>query len=699
MSKKIRSLLSAVYIVLLIAVVYAAWDCTLGADNACFSATIKLHPWTFAIGLLAGLAVVGISGVAMSGMKQLHGYGTALIAAMVFLPGVATLLTVIFYVAPWLVSSTEKYAPFWGTGSALLAWVILAIFCLRFTHAKHAIPSSYGEIRHRLTQLESQLKAVCPASDFRSCGPCKIIACSQANKQVQKIYDEFSQSGLPWALARGYINVWNRLHRAEEAMIEIAPQETVIAGALNDVLRLQGSQIDHSEELKDRLQQAIEVIDPYAKRYLQGAAAKASPLVITTPSPLADRFQSKPFSQTLSATGGTPPVYWSLSQSTLPDGLELCADGVLSGTPVKSGRARFNVRATDSASVTTTKAFTLTINPLPFPNLLRLMSLLLTTASATAGSAGASAAGGCPVSKTQARAVIRDVRNEINQFRDGRWNGLIVARNRLIATMTYTGMAAYALLAIAIINGAQPPAIAAASVFFLVGATIGLLNQLRSVSQSDTAVEDYGLSTARLISMPLFCGLAAIGGVALMAMPQIAGSYTAGTQPLAITTPSNLTMGVFDKLYCQRIDATGGTPPYTWSASSGRLPERMELQATGNLIAMLPKKPENAKRAEPVKFTAQVRDSTGSSVEKSFFLNITSAEKTSETKPSSKVEASPPTFVLEHIFNLHENIIGLLMAAVFGLTPGLLFDRLQQQSEKYKADLKSSEVTHVKTQG
>ena len=53
---------------------------------------------------------------------------------------------------------------------------------------------------------------------------------------------------------------------------------------------------------------------------------------------------------------------------------------------------------------------------------------------------------------------------------------------------------------------------------------------------------------------------------------------------------------------------------------------------------------------------------------------------------------------LEDIFDLRKNLIGLLVAAVFGLTPGLLFDRLQQQSEKYKADLKSSEATQVKLQ-
>jgi hypothetical protein len=261
-------------------------------------------------------------------------------------------------------------------------------------------------------------------------------------------------------------------------------------------------------------------------------------------------------------------------------------------------------------------------------------------------------------------------------------------------------MTAYTLLAIAIITGAQQSAIAAASAFYLVGATVGLLNQLRGVSQSDTAVEDYGLSIARLIAMPLFCGLAAIGGVVLTALPQMANPNSSLTSPLAITTPSTLATGVFEKPYHQRIDAAGGTPPYSWSYSNGPLPDGMELETTGagDLIAKLPKSLEP--KTQRMTVTAQVKDKTGAMVEKPFFLKFTSAAtKVAENQPVPKAETtSPPTLVrsLEDIFNLSKNLIGLLVAAVFGLTPGLLFERLQQQSDKYKSDLKSSEATQVK---
>lgn len=598
---------------------YAAWVCLTGEDSACLAATLKHRQAILIIGLLASLSVGGFGAILW--LQQLRSYGAALIATAAILPGAAALTTVLIFLTTCTPSSEGKFAPFWGSGIAFLTWMILALFCLRFADARYAIPSSFGELRQRLDQLKSRLKVVCPEDGFPN-NPCKQMAFIQANDHVQKIKDEFEQRGMPWALARGYINAWTRLHRAEEAMIEFAPKESVIAGALNDVLRLQGSQIDHADDLIARLRQAVDVIDPSAGKYLQKAAANPMPPVIANEA------------RNIGAGGGN-----------IPPAAQIPPD---------------NANVADAS---------------------------------------------CEA-QAQARTVLRDVRNAINEFRDGRWNGLIVARNRLIATMIFTGMTAYLLLAIAIIAGAKQPAITAASTFYLVGATIGLLNQLRSLSQSDTAVEDYGLSTARLITMPLFCGLAAIGGVFLMAMPQRANFNSPNISPLTITTPAKLATGFYDKPYYQRIDATGGTPPYHWSIND-KPADWIKLQATGDLIAMQPKSAatfaasstasKKTIAAKNIMVTAQVKDSAGASVDKSFFLKFSSpTAKYVENQPSPRAETTPTVQPLEEIFNLHKNLFGLLLAAVFGLTPGLLFDRLHQQDEKVKADLKSSEATQAK---
>ena len=52
---------------------------------------------------------------------------------------------------------------------------------------------------------------------------------------------------------------------------------------------------------------------------------------------------------------------------------------------------------------------------------------------------------------------------------------------------------------------------------------------------------------------------------------------------------------------------------------------------------------------------------------------------------------SPVLPHLGNIFNLDDRPFGLVLAAIFGLSPTVLISRLQQEAEKYKADLKSTE--------
>lgn len=86
------------------------------------------------------------------------------------------------------------------------------------------------------------------------------------------------------------------------------------------------------------------------------------PLAITTTT-LPDAAFGTAYSQTLAATGGTPPYVWSISAGALPTGLTLSAAGVLSGTPLVSGPFNFTVMVTDSAvpANTATQPLVLTV--------------------------------------------------------------------------------------------------------------------------------------------------------------------------------------------------------------------------------------------------------------------------------------------------------------------------------------------------
>jgi photosystem II stability/assembly factor-like uncharacterized protein len=80
-------------------------------------------------------------------------------------------------------------------------------------------------------------------------------------------------------------------------------------------------------------------------------AARPVPTITTTG--LARGIVGTAYSQTLAATGGTPPYSWSVLEGALPAGLRLHpATGVVSGTPAEQGFFSFAVQVRDAASRT-----------------------------------------------------------------------------------------------------------------------------------------------------------------------------------------------------------------------------------------------------------------------------------------------------------------------------------------------------------
>ncbi len=112
---------------------------------------------------------------------------------------------------------------------------------------------------------------------------------------------------------------------------------------------------------------SVSVINP------GGAVSNALPLTVnpkanttvtvTTTSPLTSGVVGTFYSQTLAASGGTPPYTWTVLSGSLPAGLTLSSGGVLSGTPLVAGTQTFTVSLNDSAGVPATQPLTLTINP------------------------------------------------------------------------------------------------------------------------------------------------------------------------------------------------------------------------------------------------------------------------------------------------------------------------------------------------
>lgn len=132
------------------------------------------------------------------------------------------------------------------------------------------------------------------------------------------------------------------------------------------------------------------------------------------------------------------------------------------------------------------------------------------------------------VNDRASRAVLREVRFAVNDFRDDAFDGLVRQRNRLWRTILATGLVTYSLLALGVLARAPSEQFQIASAFFLTGAIVGMFNQLRIAGSAKSAIEDFGLSEALLVQVPVVSGLAALAGVVVTAILSPAALATAG---------------------------------------------------------------------------------------------------------------------------------------------------------------------------
>lgn len=89
-----------------------------------------------------------------------------------------------------------------------------------------------------------------------------------------------------------------------------------------------------------------------------------APLTIDTTS-LPTATKRVAYSTNLEASGGKPSYSWSVASGTLPSGLSLASDGVLSGTPKKPGTYSFTVHVVDEQEPSTSASRTLTLEVAP----------------------------------------------------------------------------------------------------------------------------------------------------------------------------------------------------------------------------------------------------------------------------------------------------------------------------------------------
>ncbi len=233
-----------------------------------------------------------------------------------------------------------------------------------------------------------------------------------------------------------------------------------------------------------------------------------APLAISTTS-LVSGFAGSSYSAGLAATGGTPAYSWTITSGQLPSGLTLAtSSGVISGTPTASGTFSLGITVIDSSAPqqTATATLTLSIAAQKAPSLVISSGTLPGATAAQPYSGSLSATGG---------------------------------------TGSYTW---------SVTSGQLPGGL---SLSASSGVISGTPTAAGTASFSVT-VTDSG-SPAQTASAPISIAVAA-----------------AAPQPLAITS-STLPSGTNGTAYSQALQASGGTPSYTWSISSGSLPTGMSL--------------------------------------------------------------------------------------------------------------------------
>ncbi len=134
-----------------------------------------------------------------------------------------------------------------------------------------------------------------------------------------------------------------------------------------------------------------------------------------------------------------------------------------------------------------------------------------------------------------ARCTLREVRSTLNAYRDKRWEGLVSQRGRLLKAIAVTGIVTYAFVCFVLANGPQPSLILASTLFYMVGAVAGLFVRFYRESKGNASTDDFGLSTIRLLSIPLLSGLAGIAGaIAVILLPDLTSQASAFALPSSI---------------------------------------------------------------------------------------------------------------------------------------------------------------------
>ena len=336
----------------------------------------------------------------------------------------------------------------------------------------------------------------------------------------------------------------------------------------------------------------------------------------------------------LTASGGTPDYTWQLVDS-LPSGLALSAEGIVSGTPTAAGSFNFTVSVTDRAQASTSRSLSLVVNPPPVsittPSALPAARLGVAYEQALAVSGGTapyrwSVAAGLPagLSLNATTGVLAGTPQATGNF-----SFTVEATDR----GNFTASRRFTLLV-------KPPPLVITTEAPLFPGTVGQAYSQAFTASGGSPPHRWSLVSGSPGGLTLDAATGNLSGT-----PAATGSYPFSIQvtdrdgevanrsyvllvnspALTIISNSALPSGVVNAAYSYKLGVVGGTAPYSWSMVAGWLPG-MRIDGGGTLTG-------TPSEAGNFTIVAEARDSAGLTATKTFSITVEGARLSLASPP------------------------------------------------------------------